>query len=164
MPRLKKGRNVLKGLSELSTIMSVPEAAFAPEPQKLEVPAGAFENVPSRRKGEHPAYVRLTHNNKSGDYATFVFLASFVKKHFKKAKVGDRFELIQGKAPHRDWFMVRPATTTRGNKMISAGVVFHTRYVNETKLSPDLFYPLETIVKDGVLYAKLHPELVPLLR
>jgi hypothetical protein len=165
MPRIKtkEQRKMLKlhSLSELSKV--VPVDAFA-EP-KLEVPAGAFEDVPSRRKGEHAAYVRYNRNEKSGDYATFVFVGSCVKRHFPKAKQGDRFELVQGKPPHKNWFMLRPAATKRGNKMISAGVVMHTRdYIRPEKLDKDLFYPLQLVPKDGVLYAVLHPDLVPLLR
>jgi len=154
----------LKSFNELSKVLPIPEDAFAPA-EAPEVPAGAFDDVPSRRKGEHPAYVRYSSYKTSDEYATFVFVKSTITKYFPKAQNGDRFELVQGKAPHKSWFMLRPATTKRGNKLISAGMVFHTKeYLKQDKIDKDMFYPFQLVHKNGVLYAVLHPELVPLLR
>ena len=52
----------------------------------------------------------------------------------------------------------------RGNKVSNHGAVFHTKqYIDPGKLDKEMFYPLEVAVKDGVLFAKLPPELVPAL-
>lgn len=168
MPRIKmKGKKMLKlqSLSELSKIASVPDAAF-PKEQSLEVPAGAFDDVRKVTRGEYPAYVRYNFNATSGyAYATFIFNKSLLRNVYKKYdEKNGRFELVQGKAPHHDWFMVKPAVMKRGNKVSNHGAVFHTKqYIDPGKLDKEMFYPLEVAVKDGVLFAKLPPELVPAL-
>lgn len=167
MPRLKpKGvKKMLKlnSLNELSKIADVPEQAFVPE-TKLEVPEGAFSHA-KPGYGEYAAYVRYAHNNTSGHtYATFVFLRSTMSRYFKNHKPGDRYELVQGKAPYKDWFMVRKASVKRGNQVAGHGVIFHSKaYLDFDKMDKTAKYPLELVFKDGALYAKLPQELVPLL-
>lgn len=168
MPRLKpKGvKKMLKlnSLAELSKVADVPEAAFAPEP-KLEVPEGAFSSA-KPLFGEYAAYVKYAKNNASGhEYATFVFLKSTMKRYFKNHKAGDRYEFVQGKAPHKDWFVIRKAALKRGNQLVGHGLLFHSKaYVAPEKIDKTAKYPMELVFKDGALYAKLPAELVPLLR
>lgn len=168
MPRLKpKGEKKmlkLNSLSELSTVTKVPEEAFVPE-SKLEVPEGAFSSA-KPTYGEYAAYVRYSHNKTSNHaYATFVFLKSTMKRHFKNHKPGDRYELVQGKAPHKDWFLVRKATVHRGNQIVGHGLLFHSKsYLDISRMDKLAKYPMELVFKDGALYAKLPPELVPMLR
>lgn len=168
MPRIKpKGEKKmlkLKSLSELASVKlaDVPAEAFAP---KLEVPEGAFENAASKSARYYfPAYVKyLTTNDKAAgrsyEYAHFVFTSNFLKKHFKKYEVGQKFELVQGNAPHNDWFMLRRGSV--GNVSHGGGVNFNTRYLKKFSKAA---YELETIAKDGNVYVKLPAELVPLLR
>ena len=155
----------LQSLSELSKVREiiVPTEAFQPE-TKLEVPEGAFNAGPKR--GEYPCYVKYVHNKTNdGKYASFVFLKSFLHKTFKKLDPKDRFELVQGTAPHKDWFMLRRAVLKRGNRVVTSGVLFHTTdYLKAEKMEKSTKYPLEHILKEGVLYVKLPTELVQLLR
>lgn len=155
----------LQSLSELGTVkeLVVPENAFRPQ-TTLEVPEGAFNTGPKR--GEYPCYVKYVHHpHYKVGYASFVFIKSFLTKTFKKLEKGERFELVQGAAPHKHWFMLRKAALTRGNKIANHGVIFHTTdYINPDKLDKLTKYPMEHVVKDGIVYIKLPPELVPLVR
>jgi hypothetical protein len=61
--------------------------------------------------------------------------------------------------------MLRPAKIKRGNKLAHAGCIFSSKtYLDHDMLEKGKHYPLELTVKDGILYAKLPSELVPLLR
>lgn len=155
----------LQGLSELSKIAEVPEAAFAPEPT-ITVPDGAFESRKKPNRGEYAAYVKYARNGTTTkEYSAFVFLKSTLRMHFKNFNSKDRYELIQGKAPHNDWFMLRKATVKRGNKVVQHGLVFyHPTVLNLKALDKEARYPLEMTFKDDALYVKLPAELVPLLR
>ena len=169
MPRIKqkglKKMLKLQSLSDLAKVkeLVVPDKAFAPD-TKLEVPEGAFNARP--KKGEYPCYVKYVHNKTNdGQYASFVFLKSFLQKNFKKFDPKERFELVQGAAPHKDWFMLRKAVVKKGNRVVTSGVLFHTTdYLKAEKMDKATKYPLEHLVKDGVVYVKLPPELVQLLR
>lgn len=170
MPRIKpKGaKKMLKlnNLQELAIVkMAVPEEAFTSEP-KLEVPDGAFDVAKKPVRGEYAAYVyRLYNKSTKREYVTFTFIRSTLKKYFPKFSHEDRFELVQGKVPHNDWFMLRKPVARRGNKVVSAGAAFHTtQYFDAEKMEKGQRYPLELVFKDGALYAKLPQELVPLLR
>ena len=167
MPRIKtkEQRKMLKlhSLSELSKVVPVPEEAFAPEPV-LEVPKGAFE--PQLRKGfsPAPAYVRHKKVGKH-EYAIFNFTYKLLLASFKEVTKETRFDLVQGKAPHKDWFLLRIAPLGKGNLISAGGVNFSTKtYFKVEKLDPETAYVLETVKKDGGLYFKVPSELVPLLR
>jgi hypothetical protein len=171
MPRIKnkeqRKMEKLKSFNDLSKVIPIPEEAFAPA-KATEVPEGAFDTVKKTQRGEYPAYVKYEQSkNAYGDhtYAKFVFNKSLLEKHFKKLDKNSRFELVQGKTPHNDWFMLRPAILKRGNKMCHHGAVFYCKnYLNTDRMDKEAFYPLDIVFKDGALYAKLPPELARLLR
>jgi hypothetical protein len=167
MPRINPGRlkKMLKNLNNPSTVTvaAVPEDAFAPE-ARLEVPAGAFDEPKAARRF-YPAYVRYRAYDNAGkqyEYSTFVFTVKYMRDHFKDYADGQRYRLVQGKAPHNDWFMLEPTTNGGGNEANAGGVHFNTKHLVD--MPKDEAFPLETVVKNNRVYVKLPSELVPLLR
>lgn len=158
---------MLKNL-ELSTVsVSVPEAAFGPE-VKLEVPEGAFDAEKKKWPRRYfPAYIKRMRvvepkNGKNYDYAQFVFTHNFLKETFKGHEFKRRYELVQGKAPHQHWFMLRPTTDGSGNAASEGGVQFNTKYFQN--IEEGVPFKLECVKKDGRVFLVAPAELVPLVR
>jgi hypothetical protein len=166
MPRLKtkEQRKMLKlaTLSDLSKVLPVPDEAFAPD-TALDVPKNAFDQPLRKGYSPAPAYVRYKKVGKH-EYAIFNFTHKLLMASFKGMTKETRLELVQGKAPHKDWFLLRIAPIGKGNLVSPGGINFSTKeYFKINKLEEDKAYVLETVKKDGNLYFKLPSELVPAL-
>lgn len=139
----------------------VPTAAFKPETR---VPQEAFNTAKERNKrGEFPAYVIIDYNkNTDKKYARIVLLRSVANKSFRNA-LKERYEIIQGRAPHKDWFRIS-TTPYKGNKIQSGGLMFYTSFLDVSGLENNTRFPMELVRKEDGVYLKLPPELVPLLK
>lgn len=162
----------LQSLSELSKVTEVPSEAFG-NPKETDVPTGAFDPIMRRGYSPAPAYVKfltVTYSNKEGEkitreYAQFTFTRKFLDNSFKGVTNETRFELLQGRAPHKDWFQLRISQYGTGNRVTHGGVQFSTtQYINTKKMDKTKPFVLETVGKEGMMYLRLPAELVPLLR